>query len=216
MENSAERARSILELQESMTLWLQDEVHTVTEVTLQGVQYWQGSTEFRCEPSSALVAAAHQHTRVLLEVQPALDSDEVLLLRGKLHWVDTERCACCGETRECLALIPDGIILEQGGRQIPISPAAFADPALQLNPGFLERNRKHINESHEEELRVSVSRNAEIAYEAILVAQVATLTASSVELNWICETGPNRQTLPFTRPASTAMEVHEELRRALQ
>ena len=113
-------------------------------------------------------------------------------------------------------LIPEGIILELAGKQTPISRAAFSDPALQLNRGYLERNRAHINDSHEEELRVSISRLAGIAYESILAAQVVSLTAESVELDWVTLSGASRETVRFARAAKTTMELSEQLRLALQ
>lgn len=216
MEELAEKARSILEHPGSMTLWIEGQPQPLAQEQLEAVQDWHGTPEFRCNPGSPLVEAAHQHARAVLQVNPNSDHNETLILRGKLRWIDTERCYCCGETRECLALIPEGITLEHDDKQTPISRAAFSDPTLQLNPGFLERNRKHINESHEEELRVSISRLAKIAYEDILAAQVVALTSETVGLDWVTLSGASRETVQFARTARTTTELSEQLRLALQ
>ena len=200
MEKLAEQARSILEHPGSMTLWVEGQGQPVLDEHLQAVHDWHGTPEFRCISGSPLVDAAHQH----------------LILRGKLRWVNSERCYCCGETRECLILMPEGITLELADQHIPISRAAFSDPALQLNPGFLERNRQHINRSHDEELRVSVSRHSNTPYEDVLAAQIVDLAVDHVEVDWVTLTGAQRETIYFKRTARTTSELTDQLRLALR
>lgn len=216
MERLAEHARSILEFPQSMTLWVEGHPQTVASDHLEAVQDWHGTPEFRCLAGSALAEAAHQHARAVLQVTKNDDPDERLILRGKLRGIDTERCYCCGETRECLILLPEGITLERHEQQIPISKSAFSDPSLQLNPGFMARNLSHINRAHEEELRVSISRIFSTEYEDILAAQIVTLAVDSVELDWVTHHGANRETVYFKRTARTADELSDQLRLALR
>ena len=216
MEKLAEQARSILEHPGSMTLWVEGQEQPVLDEHLQAVHDWHGTPEFRCISGSPLVDAAHQHARAVLQVTADPAGSDTLILRGKLRWVNSERCYCCGETRECLILMPEGITLELADQHIPISRAAFSDPALQLNPGFLERNRQHINRSHDEELRVSVSRHSNTPYEDVLAAQIVDLAVDHVEVDWVTLTGAQRETIYFKRTARTTSELTDQLRLALR
>lgn len=215
VDQHAATARSILERPDDITLWVGGDSSLLEEGDLIGVHDRHGTPEFRCLPGSPLAEAALQATPAVLQATSGLHPGESLTLRGKLRWVQEGTCHCCGEARVRVALDPDGVCLQRDSQSIAVAPASFADPMLQLNVGYLEHSRQHINVAHLEELRAAVANRTGLSVERVVGAQLVRLGVDGVELDWVTPDGAHRESIGFERRAQQATELGDLLYRTL-
>ncbi len=216
VDQHAATARSILECPDNLTLWVEGDTCLLDEADPLGPHHWHGTPEFRCLPGSPLAEAARRRVPAVLRATSCLHPGEALTLFGKLRWVEEESCDCCGQTRARIALDPECLCLAHGPRSVLITPVSFSDPALQLNVGYLEHSRQHINRAHAEELRAAAAHRSGVPHEDVLGAQLVSLGAAGVELDWVTPDGAHREPIPFGRPARGVAEFGALLRHALR
>jgi hypothetical protein len=135
---------------------------------------------------------------------------------GRLRAGAVEDCRCCGERRHDVHLQVGLVVLTRAtGQQVTVPLRAFLDPALRLNRGHLQRALEHANDCHRDNLRDVVLRRTDTADEALLDAQMTSLTTRGVELAWIDLVGAHRAVVPFSRPARTVEELATLVRHEL-
>lgn len=216
VDQHAATARSILERPDEVTLWVEGDTSLLQDGDVIGLHDRHGTPEFRCLPDSPLAEAALQVAPAVLQATSGLHPGESLTLAGTLRWVEEGICHCCGEARVRVALDPDEVSLQRGSQSMAIAPASFADPVLQLNLGYLEYSREHINVAHTEELRAAVANRAGLSFERVVGAQLVRLGVDGVELDWVTPDGAHRESIPFERRAHEAAELGSLLRRTLR
>ena len=93
----------------------------------------------------------------------APSAGDTLTLAGRLEVRDRQRCDCCAEVRDLVALDLNFVLLARypvaaapDGRpeaQYRVPLARFCSPTQDLNRGYLQRSVEHANNCHQDELR---------------------------------------------------------------
>ena len=142
-----------------------------------GMQDQHGTPTFLCPVESSLAEAAARHRSALMTVESGLglpgspERRDTLTLAGRLEVRDRQRCDCCAEVRDLVALDLNFVLLARypaaaapDGRpetQYRVPLARFCSPTQDLNRGYLQRSVEHANNCHQDELRRAVSSTAD-------------------------------------------------------
>lgn len=223
-------ARSILSCPAEVDL-LVDGVSTTLDAgddtAALGLQDVHGAPTFSCPPDSELARAGALGRSALLTVASGLgptgsaERGDRLVLAGRLEVRGTEECACCGESRDLVALVLNFVLLTRSGdaerseeqRRVPLEH--FRSPAHHLNRGFLQRSVEHANDHHQDELRRAISLSSGVRLADVVGVRLTGLSTRGVEVGWVDVTGAHRTVIDFPRPARTTAELGELLRREL-
>lgn len=228
----AAAARSVLSCPDDVRLVV-DGVDDITEglgTTADGdglsMHDVDGTPALGCPLGSALADAAGERRRALLTLTSGLgrpgspERDATLTLTGPLEIDRLEECECCGDLRATVLLRPSYVVIartlpdgEDVRHRVPV--AAFADPALRLNRGFLQRSAEHANGWHQDELRRAVATLTETRPGDVVAVQLADLRTDRVELRWVDPSGAHTRQVRFDAPAASPRELGEALRRQL-
>lgn len=184
-----------------------------------------GHPVLSCPPDSALAWAAGEGRGALLTLTGGVgapgspERDATLTIAGRLEASGTEECDCCSDVRATVTMKPSYVVLARPSQgpdtQLRVPLGAFCSPALQLNRGFLQRSTEHANRCHQEELRRAVATTTDSRVGDIVGVQLADLRPDRVDVRWVDRSGAHSHELVFARPATTARELGDLLRREL-
>lgn len=217
----AELARSILSCPESAELVVDGYPAVGCDDGL-GLRDEDGVPTFSCRSVSMMAAAGRDGSRALVTLASGLgppggvDRGTSLTLSGRLETGPLLGCTCCSEQRHDVTLRLDFAVLDRGDgvqRRVPL--AAFGDPSLRLNRGYLQRAVEHANDCHLEDLGQVVTRMTGTPAEHLLGVRLTDLTAHGAEIAWIDRDGGHRSSMWFSRPARSVEELGVLLRREL-
>ena len=214
-------ARSILSCPAEVDLVVDGVPHPLADDTRLPMQDLAGVPTFACTPGGALSRAGADGLHVVVTVRsglgPAASSlrEPSLAIAGRLRPDGREACECCDEIRDRLVVDLDLIAVVRGGERTAVAVEDFLDPALHLNPGYLQRAVEHANDHHGDELRHAVASRTGVRPRSIVAVHLRDLTPRSVEVAWITAEGGTRTVLRFPNVARTPEELGDLLRRAL-
>jgi hypothetical protein len=188
-----------------------------------GLQDHAGVPTFSCPSGTRLVAAATERRRALLTLESGLGAPGsperglTLTLGGRLESQGRERCECCEETREVLVLVVDLVVLspDAGGAPLRVPVEDFADTALVLNRGYLQRSVEHANRCHQDELRRAVATATGTAVSRIIGVALTGLSTGGVEVQWVDPDGSHVRPIRFAHHAASPDDLGDLLRRHL-
>ncbi|WP_309648457.1 hypothetical protein [Nocardioides sp.] len=222
----AAAARSILACPSSVHLVVDGVDDVLAGTDELGMQDLGGHPTFSCVPETDLARAAARGARALLTLHSGLgpngspDRDATLTLAGMLHTTSREDCDCCGQVRDVVSMRLTFALLSRAGagrreqqRRVPLDD--FRSPALELNRGYLQRSVEHANRCHQEELRRAVATTTGTRIGEVVGVTLVDLRHDRVGVQWVDLTGSQERTLMFARPATSADELGELLRREL-
>jgi len=224
-------ARSVLACAESVTLVVDGVPDVLDGEDDLGMQDQHGTPTFLCPVDSSLAAAAADHRSALMTVESGMglpgsaERRDTLTLAGRLEVRDRQRCECCAEVRDLVALDLNFVLLARypstpapGGRpetQYRVPLGAFRSPGHDLNRGYLQRSVEHANNCHQDELRRAIATSEDTPMREVVGVTLTNLSAGGVEIRWVDLTGAHRSVLTFPRPAGTVAELAELLRQEL-
>ncbi|GAA5156111.1 hypothetical protein GCM10023340_43060 [Nocardioides marinquilinus] len=191
-----------------------------------GMQDLAGVPTFSCPSGTRLVDAAVRRRRALLTLESGLGAPGsaeralTLTLGGRLEARGRERCECCDETREGVVLVVDLVVLtpvtghpDAVPHRVPVED--FADTALVLNPGYLQRSVEHANRCHQDELRRAVATATGTAVSRVIGVALSGLSTGGVEVQWVDPDGSHVRPISFAHDAATPDDLGDLLRHHL-
>lgn len=220
-------ARSILSCPADVDLIVDGVATPLEPDDILGLQDVHGSPTLSCRPGSELAQAGVAGRSALLTLASGLgpvgspDRADGLVLAGRLETRDREDCGCCTETRDIVGLRLDfALLTRRGGAEEPeqqfrVPLAHFGSGVHQLNRGFLQRSVEHANDCHQGELRRSMSLSSGTRMTDIVGVRLTGLSARGVVIDWVDTEGAHRTRIDFARPARSAAELGDLLRREL-
>ncbi|WP_370249568.1 hypothetical protein [Nocardioides sp.] len=180
-----------------------------------GMSDHDGVPLFAVPTDCRLVGAAREHRRAVLTVRAPAGTHGApgLRLAGWLSPHDRLQCACCAVERATLVLVIDLVILTRDdAAPLTIPVRAFRSPLHALNPGYLAKARRHLEQSHGEELRAAVAHRLGRPEGGIAAVGVAALTPDAVALDVLDTGGSRRLVVRFPRTAHTPADLGDLLR----
>jgi len=215
LNETAEAARSILARPEGAELAV-DGILQPLDGLPESVCDWSGVPVIVCEPGGRVSQGGEARSEAVLSLRGGvLPEDGSLSLVGRLRHAGEDFCPCCGRLREHVLVDLTAVVLERGGVQVEIDVEEFADPALELNSGYLRCSADHLNAHHGEHLREGVAWRTTEHLDAIAAAQVASLSPSGVELRYVTVEGAHVLPLEFPEAARSAEELADRVRWAV-
>ena len=166
-----------------------------------GLQDVAGMPTFSTAPDSPLALAAAEGRRALVTLDSGVgdprseERDASLSLAGRLETVSREDCECCSEVRDVVTLRLSVVVLQRRstGETTQVPLAAFRSPSHVLNQGYLQRSVEHAVGCHQDELRLAVSRLADLPMRDVLGVGLSHLRPGGVQLRWV---DPQRRPRP--------------------
>jgi hypothetical protein len=208
-------ARSILACPDEVELLVDGVPHPLADDERLALQDWAGTPTFACAPQGTLSRAGLDGRHALLTLTSPVAAGHQLVLAGQLRQAGSDRCDCCDDERAWVVVDLVLVALVEGEQRRQLDVGDFADPALELNAGFLARTTEHLNDCHGEHLRHAVAQRTGVAVRAIAGVRLADLTPRSVELRWVSLEGAHRTVLRFAGAARSTEELGMLLRRSL-
>jgi len=216
--SAAETARSILSCPAGIDLVIEGVEDPTSDDHRLGMGETDGVPTFSCRVGASLSQAAGKRLGCVVTLASGLGAPgsperaACVALAGRLRRTGAERCSCCGEVRDVIAVDVEAVRLTFDGERITVPPAAFASPALVLNRGYLQRWRDHVTLAHQDRLREAVAERVGGTVDRIVAASLAWLRTDGVAVDWIEADGGHRLAFGFPREARTPHELGVLLR----
>lgn len=184
-----------------------------------------GHPVLSCPPWAALARAGLERRGALLTLTSGVgrprssERDATLTIAGRLQGPRGEECACCSDLRASITLQPSYVVLARPSHgdeaQLRVPLGAFCSTDHRLNRGFLQRSTEHANRCHQDELRRAVATTSSTRLGDVVGVHLTGLRPDGVEVQWVDRRGAHARVITFARPATTAEELGDQLRREL-